>query len=110
MPLMPIKDIALTFVPRLGTRAVAYLLECFGSAEAIYSASAQELISRAELREDVARSIVEGAGMREAEREATYCLRHGIEVIASTDEYYPLCCERLTTTPPSSICEATPRH
>ena len=89
MPLMPIKDIALTFVPRLGTRAVAYLLECFGSAEAIYSASAQELISRAELREDVARSIVEGAGMREAEREATYCLRHGIEVIASTDEYYP---------------------
>ena len=89
MSSMPIKDIALSFVPRLGTRAAAHLLECFGSAEAIYSASAEELLERAELREDVARSIVQGTGMREAEREAAYCLRHGIEVIASTDERYP---------------------
>lgn len=86
---MPIKDIALSFVPRLGTRAAVHLLECFGSAEAIYSASAQELITRAELREEIARSIASGAGLREAEREAAYCLHHGIEVIASTDERYP---------------------
>ena len=78
---MPIKDIALTFVPRLGTRAIVHLLRCFGSAEAIYAASVQDLSAQAELREDVARSIVAGAGMREAEREATYCQRHGIEVI-----------------------------
>ena len=86
---MPIKDIALTFVPRLGTRAIVHLLRCFGSAEAIYAASVQDLSAQAELREDVARSIVAGAGMREAEREATYCQRHGIEVIASTNSKYP---------------------
>ena len=55
MPLMPIKAIALTFVPRLGTRAAVHLLESFGSAEAIYAASVEDLISQAELREDVAR-------------------------------------------------------
>lgn len=89
MSSMPIKDIALTFVPRLGTRAIVHLLECFGSAEAIYASSAHDLISQAELHDEIARSIVKGAGMREAEREASYCLRHGIEVIASTDERYP---------------------
>lgn len=89
MPLMPIKDIALTFVSGLGTRGATHLLECFGSAEAIYAASVQELISRAELREDVARAIVAGDGLKEAEREAKYCQKHGIEVIASTDEAYP---------------------
>ena len=36
---MPLKDIALTFVPQLGPRGAAYLVESFGSAEAVYAAS-----------------------------------------------------------------------
>lgn len=100
MPLMPIKDIALRFVPGLGTRGAAHLLECFGSAEAIYAASARELISRAELREDVARAIVAGAGIKEAEREAKHCHKHGIEVISSRDEAYPSLLREIDDYPP----------
>ena len=100
MPSMPIKDIALTFVPQLGTRAAVHLLELFGSAEAIYAASVQELVLQAELREDVARSIVARAGVREAEREAEYCLRHGIKAIASTNSDYPTLLRETEDYPP----------
>ena len=100
MSQMPLKAIALTFVPRLGTRAAVHLLEIFGSAEAIYAASVQDLISEAELREDVARSIVAQAGVREAEREAEYCLRHDIKAIASTDPDYPTLLREVDDYPP----------
>mgnify|MGYP003296336210 CR=1 FL=1 len=39
---MPLKDIALTFVPQLGVRGAAYLIRHFGSAEAVYAASVDE--------------------------------------------------------------------
>ena len=100
MSQLPIKAIALTFVPRLGTRAAVHLLEIFGSAEAVYAASVQDLISQAELREDVARSIVAQAGMREAEREAEYCLKHNIKAIASTDSDYPTLLREVDDYPP----------
>lgn len=86
---MPLKAIALTFVPQLGVRGAAYLIECFSSAEAVYAASLTELVVRASLREDVARSIVAGRGLREAERELEYCRRHAITPLASTDSRYP---------------------
>ncbi len=86
---MTIEDIALTFVPRLGVRGAVHLLRCFGSAAAIYSASEEELRLRAELRDDVARSIASGRGMRDAEREMAYCRSRDIKPIASTDDDYP---------------------
>ena len=54
---MAIDDIALTLVPGLGVKGVVHLLEVFGTAQAIFAASADELAGRAELRPDVARSI-----------------------------------------------------
>ncbi len=86
---MRLEDIALTFVPQLGVRGVVHLLECFGSAEAIFSAPMSELRERASLREDVARNIVEHKGFAEAERELAYCRRHNLTALASTDEGYP---------------------
>ncbi len=86
---MRLEDIALTFVPQLGVRGVVHLLECFGSAEAIFAASVDELRGRAMLREDVARNIVAHKGFAEAERELEYCRRHNITPLASTDEQYP---------------------
>lgn len=70
---LPFEDIALTFVPSLGVRGAVHLLEVFGSAEAIYAASEQELMERAELREDLARAIVRRVGFAEAERELAHC-------------------------------------
>ena len=86
---MPLESIALSFVPHLGVRGAVHLLECYGDAKTIYQSSAAELVTRANLREDVARSIASKAGMREAEREMTYCQRHNISPIASSSELYP---------------------
>lgn len=86
---MTIEDIAITFVPLLGPKGAAHLIGLFGSAAAVYAASADELIGRAELNERIARSIAARAGMREAEREADYCRRNGIVPVASTDVEYP---------------------
>lgn len=86
---MNIYDIAISFVPSLGVKGAAHLVECFGSTEAVYAATADELIHRAELNERPARAIASGAGMREAEREAEYCRRKGIAVVGISDENYP---------------------
>ena len=86
---MPLKDIALTFVPQLGTRGAAYLINYFGSAEAVYAASREELTQGAMLREDAVRNILSGCGMREAERELAYCRKNGVVPIASTSPLYP---------------------
>ncbi len=86
---MGIEDIAITFVPRLGARGTAHLLDVFGSAEAVYAASEQELVGRAELNAEIARAIVRRAGFAEAEREIRHCARNDIRIIASTDADYP---------------------
>ncbi|MBR5812291.1 MAG: DNA-protecting protein DprA [Alistipes sp.] len=86
---MPLESIALTFVPHLGVRGAAHLLECFGSARAIYESSAEELSSEAGLRVDIAQSIASKCGMREAEREVLYCQRHGITPVAYDSAQYP---------------------
>ena len=65
---MQLEDIALTFVPQLGVRGIVHLMEVFGSAAAVYSASADELRQRAKLRDDVVRNIVAHSGFSEAER------------------------------------------
>ena len=86
---MAIDDIALTLVPGLGVKGVVHLLEVFGTAQAIFAASADELAGRAELRPDVARSIAARKSHPEAERELRHCRRHGITPLASTDDAYP---------------------
>lgn len=86
---MPLESIALSFVPQLGVKGAAYLVECFGSARGVYAASQDELVGRAELRADVARSIVSRRGLAEAEREIAYCKAHGITVLGCDQEAYP---------------------
>lgn len=86
---MNIYDIAISFVPSLGPKGAAHLVECFGSAEAVYAATADEMVRRAELNERIARAIASGAGIREAEREADYCRRNGITPVGVSDDDYP---------------------
>ena len=84
-----IDDIALSMQSRIGVRAVVHLVRTFGSAEAVYAASVDELVGRAELQESVAREIVARKTHKAADRELTYCARHGIEPIASTEKAFP---------------------
>ena len=86
---MTIEDIALLYVQGLGARGVAHLIDHYGSAEAVYSASVDSLIADAGLRRDIAEGIVNGEGMSMAKREVEYCRRHGISMLAATDSEYP---------------------
>lgn len=86
---MQIEDIALTMVRGLGARGIVHLLECFGSAVQVFAQPLESLVQRAELREDVARSILARKSFDDARREIDYCRRHSIMAIASTDADYP---------------------
>ena len=86
---MKIEDLALTMTPGLGVKGIVHLMEVFGDAAQIFAATREELIRRAELREQVADELLRKAGFAMAERELKHCERHHIQPIASTDAAYP---------------------
>lgn len=86
---MTIEDLALLFTRGIGARGAAALVDYFGSAEEVFAASKAELMNSVSLREDLAESIVSGAGMHRAEREVEYCRKHDIRIISATDREYP---------------------
>ena len=98
---MAIDDIALTLVPGLGVKGVVHLLEVFGTAQAIFAASADELAGRAELRPDVARSIA----ARKSHPNANCAIAAGTELRPSRRPTTPIprCCAKFRTTPMSYI-------
>lgn len=86
---MTINDIALTMQPQVGPRAAAHLIDIFGSAEAVFNASAAELVERAEMNPEIARQIVKKSHHAQAEKEAEMCRGGGVVPIAVGDEDYP---------------------
>lgn len=86
---MKIEDIALTLTPGVGLKGAVHLLEVFGSAQEIFSASADELSEKAELKLEIAHNILQKKEFSAAEHEIKHCRRHGITVIVSTDAEYP---------------------
>ncbi len=86
---MTIEDLALIFTPGLGVKGIDHLIDSFGSAEAIFSSSREELIMGAQLRTDVADAILSKSGFAMAQREMRYCEKNDITPIAATDEEYP---------------------
>ena len=86
---MTIEDIALLYVQGLGARGAAHLVDHYGSAEAVYSASVGSLVADMGLRKDIAEGIVNGEGITMAKREVEYCRKHGICMVAATDREYP---------------------
>lgn len=100
---MAIDDIALTLVPGLGVKGVVHLLEVFGTAQAIFAASADELSGRAELRPDIARSI---AALKAIRRPNANCaIAAGTELRPSRRPTTPIprCCAKFRTIPMSYI-------
>lgn len=82
-------DIALTMQPEVGARTAIHLIECFGSAEAVFRASAAELVDVARLRRAVAEALVQCRYHAQAEQELAFCAQHHIRVLASDDPAYP---------------------
>ena len=86
---MILDELALTFVPNLGSRGIVHLMECYNDAADLYAHTDEQLIARAELRGDIARSIARKEGYAEAEREMRYCREKGIKITSLFDEEYP---------------------
>ncbi len=82
-------DLALLFVPGLGSLTAARLIDAVGSARQVLSSPLHRLVGEYGLKESVARSIVSGECYKLAEREVDYCRRHDIEIITVADERYP---------------------
>lgn len=86
---MKIEDIALSLIPKLSHRAMAHLVEIFGSAEAVYAASADELMKRGTLCETVARNIVDKVGFAAAKEVVKRCSGTSIDILSAEEEGYP---------------------
>ena len=86
---MILDELALTFVPDLGVRGVAHLMDIYSSAEEVYAQKEHNLIMCAELRKDIAARIAQKVGYAEAERELRYCEEKGIAVTSYNDVDYP---------------------
>lgn len=87
---MNIYDLALSFTSGLGLNGAHHLLDVFGSAEAVFRASREELVGRAALNSKaVVDAITSQSGMRGAEAEWRYIERHHITPLALTDDAYP---------------------
>lgn len=86
---MVIEDLALLFVRGVDSRVAAHLVDYFGSAEAVFNATIEQLTRGAQLREDIARRILCREGVDAAKRELSYCRKHNITILAATDADYP---------------------
>ena len=86
---MILDEVALTFVPNLGTRGISHLTDIYEDASAIYGATEHHLACVAELRRDIITHITQRAGYSEAERELRYCEQHNIGITSYYDNLYP---------------------
>ena len=86
---MILDELALTFVPDLGSRGIVHLMDIYDSAGEVYAQKEHNLILCAELRKDIATRITQKVGYTEAEREMRYCKEHGISITSYTDGNYP---------------------
>lgn len=86
---MNVNDIALTLESGIGVRTAAVLIGEFGSADAVYAASAREIVRRTAIREPLAGQLTRKEAHKAAERELAYLKKHDLGALASTDSGYP---------------------
>lgn len=86
---MLIDDIALALDQTIDPATAAHLMECFGTSEAIFAASAEELAGKAELAKEAAESILSKRWHARAEQEEAFARRNNINVIPVSSPGYP---------------------
>lgn len=84
-----IDDIALTLQPEIGCKTAIHLIEKFGSAKAIFSASIDELVEIGELKKHVAEALLKKEYHYQAEEEVAFVRANNANIICATDEKYP---------------------
>ncbi|MEG0814435.1 MAG: DNA-processing protein DprA [Mucinivorans sp.] len=83
-----IYDIALTLLPRIGPKHIIQLLEIFGSADRVLTASADEL-RMAGLSPLVVESLTKAVDYRQAEYIVQICTHKNIRILVRTSPQYP---------------------
>ena len=86
---MLIDDIALTMHPEIGSKTAIHLLEHFGSAEALFAATEEEIVERTQLKASLARSLCRREFHERAAEEMAFVERHRIRAVCSTSDEYP---------------------
>jgi DNA processing protein len=81
--------IALTFINTVGHVHAKNLLDHFGSAEAIFTASLAELIEVAGIGKVIAGEIRRSNALKLADEQLSFIERHNVQVLFYTDEAYP---------------------
>ncbi len=99
---MDIFDILLSATPQLTPTTQALMIRKFGSAQRLFAASREELISKGGLNQLGVEAVMGQERIDEATQELIYCESNGIKPIASTDAEYPDLL-RITHDPPHVI-------
>ena len=86
---MPVDDLTLVLTRGVGPRTISHRIDIYGSAEAIFEVSKDELVERARLRPEIAERIVRREAKDAAAKELEYCRSHDLSVVVATDDSYP---------------------
>ena len=86
---MDIFDLALSMTKGIGSKTAIHLLDCFGSAEGIFSASRDDLQCVAKLNSTISDAILRRDSFSISEREILFASKNGINIISATDSEYP---------------------
>jgi DNA processing protein len=81
--------IALTFINSVGHVHAKNLLDHFGSAEAVFTASLAELLEIPGIGKVIAGEIVKSNALKLADEQLNFIEKHRVEVLFYTDEAYP---------------------
>lgn len=82
-------DIALAIDPTVDPGTATHLMECFGSSDAIFGASSEELMRKAELSKEAAESICSKRYHEQAQQEEAFARRNNIDIVPVTSPGYP---------------------
>lgn len=82
-------QIALTLIKNVGHVLAKSLLAAFGTAEAVFAASEEELLRVDGIGKLTAREILGTNALREAEKQLEILHKHQVQVLFYTDESYP---------------------
>lgn len=84
-------DIALAMELGLHPQLIIHLIDRYGSAEALFAASASDLIGQAQLKPPIAQSLARRKFHAAAEQELRWAQRNGIHILTpACDDYPPL--------------------
>lgn len=93
--------IALREKARVGPKTFRMLMERFGSPQAVFDASLDDLVALPRIGEKKAKEILQAMdGMEEIEQHLLFLTDSGVNVLTLFDENYPECLRRIDDAPP----------